>query len=180
MTMYLRLLLTMWRGRRLPRMDAWDTAVSRFRVRLLDIDIFRHMTNARYLAFMDLGRTELLMRSGLWQQIRDRDWYPVVASQMITYRRSLNLWRPFALHTRLLGVEGQSIYIEQWFEAGGEVVARAVVRGRFLGPDGSIDIADVVALGGEVPQSRVVPPWAVEWANAARMSEGRFRGDADR
>lgn len=40
-----------------------------FRVWPHDLDPSIHMNNGRYLALMDLGRLDLLIRSGLWRAL---------------------------------------------------------------------------------------------------------------
>ena len=45
---------------RLPQ----DPSRLMFRVWFHDLDPFRHMNNGRYLTIMDLGRTDLMLRSG--------------------------------------------------------------------------------------------------------------------
>lgn len=55
----------------------------------------------------------------MWQKISERGWYPEVAGQTITYRKSLQPVQKFDLYTRLVGYDGLWVYVEQTFRVGG-------------------------------------------------------------
>src|SRR5690606_6715636 len=108
-----------------------------------------HMNNARYLALLDLGRMDLMLRSGFWKKITDRGWYPVVTAQTITYKRSLELWQRFELTTRVQGFDERHVYMQQQFHRGGKVIARAVVQARFLRRSGrTVAPSELIELAG--------------------------------
>lgn len=163
----IRLLLTSWRRRDL---DTWDTAITRFRVAPTDLDSVGHMNNAKYLAVMDLGRVDMLLRSRLWQTTDRRGWYPVVSAQTIRYRRSLRPWQAFELHTRILGFDERAMYVEQAFRVGGELYAHAVVQTRYLRKSGGrVDAVELIEAIGPVPADRQVPEWVLDWAAGVRQ-----------
>ncbi|WP_114856616.1 acyl-CoA thioesterase [Brachybacterium sp. YJGR34] len=173
--MYLRVLWLMIRVRLRPRLSLWDTAHTPFRVGLADLDLQRHMNNGRFLSLMDLGRMDLMVRSGFWARVQEKGWYPVVAGQTITYRRSLTLGQRFDLASRVLGVDDRWIYMEQVFRVGPEIHAEAVVRARFLRTEGgSVDVREVLEVSGPLPADRVVPEWVAEWnrGSSARRTAG--------
>ena len=172
MNLYLRLLTLMLRARRAPKISLWDEARTPFRVWPNDLDIFRHMNNARYLGLLDLGRTDLMERSGFAKTIKDRGWYPVVGAQTITYKRSLKLWNRFIVTTRVLGFDDRAVYMAQEFRRGGKLCARAVVQARFLKrTGGTVDMAELIAASGSVPSDRMtLPDWIPAWSAAVRIS----------
>lgn len=173
MNMYFRLLLFFLRVRRKAPLSIWDTSHASFRVNLADLDVQRHMNNGRYLSIMDLGRMDLMLRSGFWKQITDQGWYPVVAGQTITYRRSLTLGQRFEVATRVIGYDERWIYMEQVFRRGSTVIADAIVRARFLRTSGgSVDVQEVLGLVGSVPEHLEVPHWVTEW-NEGSSRHGR-------
>ncbi|MGL4727614.1 MAG: thioesterase family protein [Bosea sp. (in: a-proteobacteria)] len=90
---------TPFRGRLTPPMD-----VSRlnFRVWPHDLDTSLHMNNGRYWTLMDLGRTDLLLRTGLWRTVLKNKWVPVVSAGKIRFRRELKPFTPFRLETRIM------------------------------------------------------------------------------
>ena len=164
MNMYLRLLLFLLRVRAKSRLGIWDTSHASFRVNLADLDVQRHMNNGRYLSIMDLGRMDLMLRSGFWKKVTDAGWYPVVAGQTITYRRSLTLGQRFELATRVIGHDERWIYMEQVFRRGDAVIADAVVRARFLRTSGgSVDVSEVLELVGQPPEGTELPDWVRDW-----------------
>ncbi|WP_281278485.1 thioesterase family protein [Tessaracoccus massiliensis] len=108
------------------------------------------------------------MRAGMWQKISERGWYPVVAGQTITYRKSLQPFQKFDLYTRLVGYDGPWVYVEQTFCVGETVYAHAVVRARFLKrTGGTVDAADVAALSGE-DHNGEIPQWMRDWTVATK------------
>jgi acyl-CoA thioesterase FadM len=96
----LHLLLTAFSG---PKLDpVRDVSRLHFRVWPHDLDTSLHMNNGRYWTIMDLGRADLMIRSGLWRAILREGWVPVVNAAKIRFRRELRLFQPFRLETRIL------------------------------------------------------------------------------
>lgn len=170
--LYLRLLLMTLRtraGRGDRPLSIWDTAATAFRVAPTDLDVLGHMNNGRYLTIMDLARLDLMTRSGFWARLRRRGWYPVVAGQTISYRRSLTLGQRFTVHTRVLGLDERWIYLEQTFAVGADLYAQAAVRARFLRRGGgSVSHGEVLELTGPLPAGREVPGWLLEWSAGSK------------
>lgn len=176
MNLYLRLFLLAVRVRLAGarpgrRPSLWGEARTPFRVVPTDLDTLRHVNNGKYLAMLDLGRYDLLFRSGFWQEAARRGWYAVVAAQTITYKRSLTLGQRFTLVTKVLGTDERSVYLEQTFVRRGAVIARAVVQARFLRREGGhVSPGELVDLAGGAPRDLSLPAWVHEWADAVRIS----------
>ncbi|KHK95760.1 4-hydroxybenzoyl-CoA thioesterase [Microbacterium mangrovi] len=148
------------------------TEVSTIRLTTLptDIDILMHMNNGRYLSLFDLGRWDLLVRTGLWDAMRSRAWYAVVSSETITFRKSLNLWQRFDVETRFTGLDDRALYMEHRAVVDGEVYARVVVRARMLKrAGGHVSIEEALAAMGHPGEIPEVEPWIHEWAGASRL-----------
>ena len=165
MNHYFRLLWIALLGRLRSRVPALGPCRTPFRVLPTDLDLLRHVNNGTYLSLMDLGRVDLMRRSGLLARIGAQRWYPVVTAETIQFRRSLTLGQRFAIVTRVIGWDDRAILVEQRFERGGETIAQAYVRARFLRREGgSVPTADVMALAGisdaDMP---VMPPRAARW-----------------
>ena len=156
-----------------PRLEPLDESVVRFRVLPNDLDFNLHMNNGRYLTLMDLGRVDLLVRSGLVRQMRRRRWGGVVASVAVRYRRPLNLFQRYELRTRLLGWDERWVFLEQRFTRRGEPVATAVVKTQFFHAQGRVaprEIADAIGFRGAPP---VMPEAIADWQDAeARLQPG--------
>lgn len=130
----------------------------------LDLDTLLHMNNSRYLAVMDLARVDLIMRCGMWKQLQSRGHYPIVEAQTIRYRKSLRLWQRFRIVTKIEGWDEKSFFLTQTFLRKGEVVADAVVKGRFLKKTrGTVPPADIMELAGALRESPVLNDFIDAW-----------------
>jgi acyl-CoA thioesterase FadM len=134
MNLWLRLLgvilASLWR----PRFDpVRDVSRLGFRVWPHDLDTSLHMNNGRYWTLMDLGRTDLMLRSGLWRAVLQHRWTPVVTSGTIRFRRELRPFRRFWLETRIVAWAETWVVIEHRMtirrrNRGDVVAAQALVR----------------------------------------------------
>lgn len=133
---------------------------SRFTLRCWpnDLDSNLHMNNGRYMTLMDLGRLDLILRTGLWRQMRAHKWYPVVGAAKISFRRSLNVFQTFELTTQVIGWDEKWLYIEHRMERAGKVMAQAYVKGLFLGPDGKVPMDELVKALGHDQASPALDP----------------------
>ena len=122
MSLFLRTLLVLVRALRAPRRDVLAESVLRFRVRPGDLDVNVHMNNGRYLALMDLGRFDVIVRAGLYRPRSHARRWPLIGSAMIRFRRSLQPFSRFELRTRVLGWDERWFVFEQRFEQDGQVV----------------------------------------------------------
>jgi acyl-CoA thioesterase FadM len=139
------------------RISLLDCSILSFRVLPTDLDINLHMNNARYLSFMDLGRTDLLLRAGMLGVVSRARWKPVVGSIDIKFRRPLMPFQHFKLHTRLLCWDEKWLYLEQSIESARGVHASATVRGLFIGRNGSVPSAIVLERMGHKGSSPPFP-----------------------
>lgn len=62
-----RTLLILLKARRRPAMTPWETGVITLRALPTDIDILMHINNGQYFSLFDLGRYDLMARSGMWK-----------------------------------------------------------------------------------------------------------------
>jgi acyl-CoA thioesterase FadM len=86
-----------------PRLDPTrDASALRFRVWPHDLDTSLHLNNGRYWTLMDLGRSDLMIRSGLWRAVLKNGWTPVVSAGTIRFRRELRPFQAFRLETRIV------------------------------------------------------------------------------
>jgi len=135
MNLWLRLFWLLVTAPFRPRL-AMPAGASTLALRVLpsDLDISLHMNNGRYLQIMDLGRLDLIIRSGLGGAVWRNAWTPVVNAALIRFRRELRVFDRYRLETRVLGWLDQAVLIEQSFIfAGGgrdgQVAARALFKG---------------------------------------------------
>lgn len=145
--------------------------VGRISLRVLptDIDVLGHMNNGVYFSIMDLGRMDLLIRAGAWAKLSAKGFYPVMANETISFRKSLNLWQKFDVETHIVGYDDKAVYVEQRFVVDGEIYASAMSRARFLKKSGGVvSVAELAETVGADISYLAPPAWVVEWsANVA-------------
>lgn len=140
----------------------------RLRVWPNDIDFNLHMNNARYLSWMDYGRMHLLARARLLEHIfRDR-WMPLVGAVWMTYRRSLALFAPFTLTSRLMCWDERWFYLEQTFNGREGLAAVGWVKGALRGQEGVIDPRRVLERIEPGIVSPAIPEAIVDWNELTR------------
>lgn len=143
-----------------------------------DIDVLMHMNNGRYLSIADIGRWDLLVRTGVIEDMNKLGWYPVVNQASVQYRKSLNLWDRFEVHSRLLGTDDRAVVLGQRFVRNGEIYAELVLRARFLKKSGGVvSIEELRGEFGDIPDE--VPAWVHEWSQASRLPSTRQPAPSD-
>ena len=145
------------------RLDPLDPSVLHFRAWPFDLDINVHMTNSRYFALMDLGRTELILRNGIAKQMFKRKWQPVVSGSTMRFKRAIKPFQKFAVETRALYWDDKGFYLEQRFVANGKTLALGVVKAVFVGPEGIIRPEEICRLVGADETSPLMPDWLSGW-----------------
>jgi acyl-CoA thioesterase FadM len=163
MHLLLRTLLLLFTSARRPRLNVWDESSLLLRVLPTDIDIAMHVNNGMYFSLMDLGRFDLMVRAGIWDRMRRRGWTPVVSGETIAFRKSLQLWQPYTIETRIIGLDSKAIYFEQRMVAGGEIYARAHIATRLVHKGRPVSQEDILAEFGAPPASMDLPEWIHEW-----------------
>ena len=156
--------------------DLAPTSVGRIRLTTLptDIDVLRHMNNGRYLSLFDLGRWDLLTRTGLVDAMRRRGWYAVVSSETVTFRKSLGLWQQFTVESRFMGHDDKALYLEHRAVVDGEIYARAIIRARMLKrKGGTLSHEELFAELGRPEGLPDVASWVHDWAAASALPPTR-------
>ena len=135
-----------------------------------DLDILRHMNNGRYLSLFDLGRWDQLIRTGLFDAMKERGWYAVVSSETITFRKSLQLWQRFEVQSRFIGHDEKALFLEHRAVVDGEVYARAIVRARMLRrTGGTVSNEELFAAVGKPEGVPEIAAWVHDWAAASAL-----------
>lgn len=108
-----------------------------FRVWLTDQDTFLHLTNSRYLSFSDLGRMNMLIRTGIWGLLRDESWELVVCSQTRTIARMLKSPQTFEMACQITGWTDDYLAICHRFQRGEKIHAEVNTLMTVQGSDGA-------------------------------------------
>lgn len=167
----LRARLSLRRGNALGPRD-----VSTVRVTTLptDLDLLRHMNNGRYLSLMDLGRWDLLVRTGLMDAMKEHGWYAVVSAETITFRKSLTLGQRFDIESRLLGHDDRAIFLEHRVVVNGEIYARAIVGARMVRRSGgTVPHEELFAAIGRPEGLPDIADWIEDWMRESRLPSTR-------
>ncbi len=172
--MLLRTLFLMIACRFRSRLGHDDVGRLRRRVLPNDLDILGHMNNGVYFSVMDLGRLDLGLRSGAWQAFSKRGWYPVAASETMSFRRSLQPWQRYTLESRVIGYDEKAMYTQQRFVVKGEIFAEGIVRARFVRKSGgTVTIAELGEAMGVDIAAHPLPEWIPRWAEDVTMPPAR-------
>jgi acyl-CoA thioesterase FadM len=147
MNLLFRLFYLLLTVKRRSSVTALGPCVSWFRVLPNDLDILRHINNGRYFSIMDLGRVDLMARSGLWRKFGLAGWYPVVVKESMVFRKSLKLWHRYTVRTTVIGWDANHMFMEQLFLLGETDMARGIVKARMLKKTGgSVGTSEIMAL----------------------------------
>lgn len=184
MNLIWRTLLTLIRARLRVRRQGRlaPLAVSRVRVTTLptDLDLLLHMNNGRYLTLADLGRWDLLIRTGMFDAMKKHRWYAVVSAGTVTYRKSLTLFQRFDVESRLTGHDDRALYLEHRIVVAGEIYASVVIRARILRVGGgTVPHEELFAKIGRPDDIPEIAPWVQEWAEASALPSTRRPAPSD-
>lgn len=154
-----------------PRIDHVLTP-SRLTLRVWpnDLDTNWHMNNGRYLTIMDLGRFDLILRTGLLHLMIKQKSVPILASATIRYRLPLDPWQKFHLDTRVVCWNDKWMFIEQQFiyvtgPRAGAVAAIGLVKGSFWDKStkGTVPTQKLLDRLGLQDHSPAFPPHITAW-----------------
>lgn len=173
MHLILRTLLVLFTSSRRPKLTIWESSSLPLRVLPTDIDIAMHINNGMYFSLMDLGRFDLMARSGVWKRMRQRGWSPVAAGETIAFRKSLQLWQRYSIETKIIGLDAKAIYFEQRMVSDGEIYARAYIATRLVHKGKPVSQEEIIREFGEPPADVQLPEWIHEWREANTLPGSR-------
>jgi acyl-CoA thioesterase FadM len=158
-----------------PKLDLLDTSVVEMRVWPNDLDLNMHMNNGRYFTVMDLGRIDLMIRTGVARWMWRQKWTPVVGSETMRFKRALKPFQAYRLKTRVLCWDERWVFLEQRFETmGGELVALGIVKAVLTAQRRTMRPKEVLKIMGMLRRSPAMSPAVKAWALAEEwMAEPR-------
>jgi acyl-CoA thioesterase FadM len=161
---FLAAVIRAFRARR--RIGPTEESVVGFRVWPTDLDFNLHLNNARYLSLMDIGRLHLLADLGVLRPMLRLRWSPVVGAATLRFRKALDPWMRFTLHSRIIGWDEKWFYVEQRFERDRELHAHCFVRALFRGAGRSLTPREALTALGAEPDSPALPEACLRWREA--------------
>lgn len=164
------------------RLDILATGVRTMRCWPNDLDFNIHMNNGRYLTIMDIGRIEMMIRTGALREALKRKWRPMMAGITIRFRRGIAPFQKFRLVTQTVCWDERWFYSEQRFETpDGQILAIAYTRACYSSEAGGIPMADVLATIGHTEPSPPMPEYIRAWIDAEDASRNHLKQlDANR
>jgi len=171
MNLYFRLLRILWKCFRVKKQHPLQAAVLTFRCWPLDCDFNGHMTNARYPALMDLGRTFLTAQAGILYKSYRKGYFAIATGLEINFLREIKPFRTFELHTRLIGWDEKYWYIEQEFRDGERLLANAMVRGLFVHKGRKVAFEEINQLLDEPAYAPTLPEKAIAWRELQQLKK---------
>ncbi len=174
MNLYIRVLIVLVASFFKPRITDLLTPV-RLRLRVLpnDLDFHGHMNNGRYLTVMDLGRFDLILRSGLFAMSLRQKSVPTLAAVKVRYRIPLRPFQPFDIETRIVCWDEKWIYMEQRCiiakgKRAGAVAAIALLKASYVDRKAkkTVPTEQLMQTLGIDSQSPSMPEYMADWLKA--------------
>ncbi|KAH8235774.1 hypothetical protein KR032_007016 [Drosophila birchii] len=141
-----------------------------------DVDIFiRHMNNARYVRELDFARFHFYALTGLYEKIRGRKGGAVQGASSVRYRRTIPIFHPYKITTKLVWWDEKAIYLEQQFITLADGFVRAVAMSKQ-----NITNCDVLEVLKSYPETAKRPEKPEElklWLDAIEVSSQKLRKD---
>lgn len=167
MNLMWRFLWTFLFARFAEKLSVFDESTIDFYVLPTDIDVLRHLNNGRYFSLMDVARLDFMIRADVFQTLSKNKIFPVVASEMIRFKKSLNLFQRFKIKTRVMGWDDKFFYLMHHFTIKQKVYAVSIVKVAFIRtghkPITPNDVLDILGLHKKSP---VLPEWIKDWQRA--------------
>lgn len=96
-----------------------------------DVDIFiRHMNNARYLRELDFARFHFYGLTGLYEGVRKHKGGAVQGASSVRYRKTIPIFSPYKIETKLVWWDEKAIYLEQQFVTLSDGFVRAIAMSK--------------------------------------------------
>lgn len=166
MNLYLRLLFTLLRAWRKPRLVIGASIERDLRVLPNDLDVNGHMNNGRYLTVIDLMLVEYFVRTGFAATMIKNGWKPMAGGSFISYRRGLKPFQRYTLRFRLDASDTKWNYMRFEFSSQGKVCAAGYVKGAAVSSTGLVLNETSYAAMGQAPLSAALPAPVMQWLEA--------------
>lgn len=141
-----------------------------------DVDIFlRHMNNARYLRELDFARFHFYGLTNLYELVRQRGGGAVQGASSVRYRRTIPIFHPYKITTKLVWWDDKAIYLEQQFITLADGFVRAVALSKQCITN--CNVSDVLKTYPEAAKRPEMPDDLKLWLEAIEVSSQKLRKD---
>ncbi len=180
MNLYFRLLLTVLKALRAPRIVPGDAIELGLRVLPTDLDLNGHMNNGRYLTLVDLALATLFIRSGFARLCFRNGWRPMGGGSIVRFQRELTVFQRYTLRMTLAGWDEYWNYLRFEFLRGGELCAAGYVKGAAHGRGGLVRSAEIYPVLGYAMESPALPEEVLAWIGADRVLGAQIKASRDK
>jgi YbgC/YbaW family acyl-CoA thioester hydrolase len=163
-TLFLRMAQSIARGSlgaKITRLN--EPARSSFHVLPIDLDINRHMNNAKYLNYMEAARWNLTCRLGFMRVSIEKGWYTPVSKIEVRYRRPLTVFQAFDVTAQIVKADEQWLYIYQELTSRNQTVATALVRMKIKEKKRTVPASEYFPAVGFQPDGIEAPAEIKHW-----------------
>ena len=122
-----RLLIAILSAKYRSKLTITEESNIAFRVWLTDVDA-SIMNHATMMTAMEMGRIDLMVRSGFFKLARKKKWYFPSRSISVQFIRPLKLFQKANLTTKVFHIDERWIYIEQKISRHGKDIAICIVK----------------------------------------------------
>ena len=166
MSLYFRFFWLIFLAKRRTSLSPIDASLIELRVLPNDLDLNRHVNNGRYGTFMDLGRMDLIVRTGLLKLMRKQNWFPVVADMHLRFLRPPKIWQRFQLETQLLGWDDRWFYFQQRFISEEKICTVGLIKVQIRHGRKRVETERVLKKIGYKNSSPKIPQSVQQWISA--------------
>lgn len=128
-----------------------------------DLDLNLHMNNGRYLSLCDLGKVDMMIRTGLGRLAFSKKWQPIVGGCIIRFRFPLRPFERVNVVTRVLCWDEKWFYALHQIESRRGVAALALAKTTVRSRESVISPSDVLAQLGLTDASPPLPEPVTRW-----------------
>lgn len=133
MNLYFRLIWTLFFSSFQSRVSVFEDYETRHYVFPNDLDALGHMNNGRFFTITDFVRVGWLIRAKIWQVMKRKKLYPVIAGETAQFRKPLMPFQKYKIRTRLRGWDEHFFYIEHAFISKKGIHALVLIRTMIIG-----------------------------------------------
>ncbi|XP_031632969.1 protein THEM6-like [Contarinia nasturtii] len=140
-----------------------------------DVDIFiRHMNNARYVRELDFARFHFYGLTGLYEGVRKNKGGAVQGASSVRYRKTIPIFSPYKVETKLIWWDEKAIYLEQKFITFDGFVRAIAMSKQCITNCNVVELLKGFQGGEKIPD----PPQELQlWLNAIEVSSEKLRKD---
>jgi acyl-CoA thioesterase FadM len=121
------------------------------------------MTNSRYLALADLGRLDLILRTGAWRAMWRGGVGVVLGGCTVRFRRSLRPFERFTVSTSIIGWDERWVYLRQIFTGEGKTACIAMMRAGFTRKGSLVPPQEIIDAAEGLGKQMIPPGWVAKW-----------------